>query len=386
MLSVNFIPSFSFKSNINNPVSKKIFNSYNKDEFIKNTDGISFKGTRTTSTLQPVDNGENYSDLCIHETYFFRDIDTLNFTVNYLKDNYPQGANIAEFAASTGEEAYSLAMLLNSANKDKRYTITGYDIVPSLLNSRKNHLYEITSGSVETFLHYQDNVHYKKNPELKRLFDDFFTPIPRDWYFVENIDRELIKTIKSLKKTKDEDEIKKLKYYLQYLSISVQDRYNAYYIPKKDAFNNVVSFKTGDICDLGTKLDLPDNSPVIFFKNALYHIISFSPKEGDDFSAAKNLITQINKKLPIGGLFVMGALPADHMYENNKHDYSKDLKTIVQDGKIISVYDESRVHNILRNKGFEPVFYQQEFDVMGDPIKNGNYLPSVWKKVRDVDS
>lgn len=129
-----------------------------------------------------------------------------------------------------------------------------------------------------------------------------------------------------------------------------------------------------------------ENTPVILFKNALYHIISFSPKDSDDFTAAENLITQINKKLPIGGLFVMGALPADHIYENKKQDYIKDLKTMIQDGKIIRVYDESRVHNILRSKGFESVFYQQEFDIMGDPIKNGNYLPSVWQKMRDVDS
>lgn len=103
MLSVNFIPKFFFKSNVNNSFYKKIFIADNKDEFIKNSDGTSFKGTRTTSTLKTVDTGENYSDLCIHKTYFFRDIETLNFTVNYLKDNYPQGANIVEFAASTGE-------------------------------------------------------------------------------------------------------------------------------------------------------------------------------------------------------------------------------------------------------------------------------------------
>lgn len=91
--------------------------------------------------------------LTIKETRFFRDPDAFDTVKSYLFDklteskrNAPEGTpiDIWSVACSTGEEAYSLAMIANDCIEglklDRRFGVTATDIcLSSLMQARKGH-------------------------------------------------------------------------------------------------------------------------------------------------------------------------------------------------------------------------------------------------------
>ena len=78
---------------------------------------ISFKSLKATSEREYMHLG----------TSFYRDFDTLAKASLYLKEKFPEGTDIMEFAASNGEEAISLHSLINDRNNVK-YKIHCYDV------------------------------------------------------------------------------------------------------------------------------------------------------------------------------------------------------------------------------------------------------------------
>ena len=64
---------------------------------------ISFKSLKATSEREYMHLG----------TSFYRDFDTLAKASLYLKETFPEGTDIMEFAASNGEEAITLHSILN---------------------------------------------------------------------------------------------------------------------------------------------------------------------------------------------------------------------------------------------------------------------------------
>lgn len=311
-------------------------------------------------------------------TYFFRNMPTMNFVTDYITKNYPQGTHIAEFASSTGEEAYTLAMLLKKDNLSKKYTITGYDIVPKLINTMDSHLYEVTNYDAESFLASNSNECSNSEKNLKRLFDDHFEKIPKEWQTFEYTPYSVSKIKNKMSKSTDANETSKLKYMLTLSQISEGERYNYYYIPKKNAFEGVVKFKNSDIRELGDTFKLPKNTNVIFFKNAIYHILEDTKAEDNwatNIQGADKVVKEINRTLPRDGLFVVGALARDHLYKTQQPN-----RSLIQDGKEIKVFDNSKFHSMMKSNGFEPVFYE----LMEDCPSRELYLPSVWKKVRYI--
>ncbi|MDD3236604.1 MAG: hypothetical protein PHV37_00725 [Candidatus Gastranaerophilales bacterium] len=353
------------------PVS--LYNNINKSR------SLTFKGYTDTSTVS--DRGHNYDSFCIHETYFFRNIETMNFVSDFIKKNYPNGTNIAEFASSTGEEAYTLAMLLKDKNKDKKYKIFGYDISPKVVKNMDSHLYEITSNDMESFLVSDSRMKSPEEKSFRDIFHDSFEKIPKNWQLENASPAFVSKLLKKLSKTDSEDEQRAIKYHLSYLNVPPQYKWNDYYVPKKDEFKDVISFEEKDISDVGTSFHLPKNTNILFFKNAFYHLMKDYSGYDDlkDMSQVCNVCKNINKELPKGGLMVIGALQRDHRYNNQAPRF------IIQEGKKIPVFDESNFHQTLKDNGFKPVFYEQIRDSMGNTIKNGVYLPSVWQKTDNID-
>ena len=338
-----------------------------------------FKGCTETTTLKTA--GQNKDTMCIHETYFFRNLETLNFAADYIKKHFKSGTNIAEFASSTGEEAYSLAMILSPHNKDKKYKIHGYDITPRIIERMDDRLYEITTNDIENFL---DNNYYLQTQEqqkLKGLFLQHFEKMPVEWQYYNYSIKNLQKLNKKLAEGKSEEDSRNIKYMISYSKIPIQDKWGSFFIPKKDAFKDIVSFEVKDISELGEKYKLKKNTGVVFFKNAFYHLTGFNSFKNPnpvDLSVAKRVTQEVNKSLEKDGIFVIGALSRDHLYNN------QETRVIFQDGKKINVCDDTQFHHMLRECGFEPVFYEKAPDVRINNTDDKLYLASVWKKVKEV--
>lgn len=97
-----------------------------------------------------------------HETYFFREIAQFEFLYNYYKHNKPKRFPIRAWsaAASTGEEAYSLAMVIDDLFYNHPWQIHGTDISKTAVSMANDACYAISTVS-------KIPKNYKKNYCLK---------------------------------------------------------------------------------------------------------------------------------------------------------------------------------------------------------------------------
>jgi len=176
----------------------------------------------------------------------------------------------------------------------------------------------------------------------------------------------------------DKIKIEELKKILMFSHIPSGERYGPYVYPKQGVFDKVVNFEVGDIHNLYTQLKLPQNTGVIIFKNAWYHLTGFyfeKPANQVVLDEVSQVLDKIKKSLKNKGILVVGQLEDDHLFDD-----SQATRTIFQNGKRIKICDTTPFHELLKEKGFKPIFYEQIHNGDGEEIKNGVYLPSVWKK------
>lgn len=340
----------------------------------------------------------NQMDSCVHESHFMRNLESLLFTSDYIKENFPNGTHIAGYGCSSGEEEYSLGVLLHSSNKDKKYKITGYDLVPDVIEDAKKAIFNIgykkhedryIRDDYEKFL-LDDYIYYSKlTPEEKIAKESFyqcFQKPPSKWSDFNIHNPRYKHKVKMFVKPGEDIGLatKRLEYI--YRPTARQEIGGQYFIPKAGVFDNVIDFKVADIFNIDKEL-ADKKTGVVIFKNSLYHLLgSRIPKDYEhiDVNPAKELFRKINKVLPENGLFVLGILPHDHFQEglNALNDY----KTINQNGQQIEVFHSSPIHKALESAGFEPAFYEcgKFEDKNGKLFKDKTFLPSVWKKVRSV--
>ncbi|MDD3013250.1 MAG: hypothetical protein PHC34_06055 [Candidatus Gastranaerophilales bacterium] len=332
---INFFTQVSFKNNRNIPSDSSKQNPHvNPNEF--GCDLFSAAFERDKSEINS-NSHKNISPQCVHYTYFFRNVETLNFVADYIEENFKNGTNIADFGCSYGQEAYTLAMLIKKHNSDKKYKITGYDIQPDTIKIAQKGHYKLGGYGHEIFLLDQTADSNDLIGNLKQLFNESFN---------------------------------------QASTNNFDTRVNDVYTLKPDVFDGVVDFKHGDISDIGHNLNLDHNTGVVIFKNAWYHLtgyVKYIDPKNVNFTIVDDVTREINKSLPENGLLVVGQLARDHIY-----DIDKPVRKIVQNEKIINVYDSSPFHDILIKNGFVPVFYEKS------DVREGAYLPSVWKKTNSV--
>lgn len=330
MLNISFLP---YKTN---PVNFKGHNGYTE--------------VKTGGAIKDVNN----------YTEFMRNYETLKFTSDYIVKNFPNGTNIAEFGCSLGQKPYSLMLILEEHNKNKKYKITGYDF-PEVIEKTKLNLFNISEHSKHEqilFSEYLTPNVYNYNPattkdakKIQEAFKKYFVYQPNQYEIVNGYPALGAKTIfaADTKKTKD-----------------------------------IVSFKPGDIRNIDRLLK-PKENGVVIFQNALYHILShtlaYDIEDMIHVDEAKEVFKKVNKVLPKDGIFVIGNLSCDHIFDSEKEDESH---LAYQDNKLIRVFDTSPVHKALRESGFKPVFYEQ----LPERTAYGQYkkmnVPSVWKKVNDL--
>lgn len=344
---------------------------------------IYFRGS--TSVSHSYNSQTNAIGVCCLETHFMRDLYSLEYTSNYIKNNFPNGTNIANYACSRGYEAYSLATLLKDSNADKKYKITGYDIVPEAIQDAKTAIFNIgeSSNLNEDYLIRDYLVRTPLQKQIKTLFDECFEPIPDKWrHFNVQDHRYRHKAQRVNPQGQNIDlTIQRLEYL--HLPSERNDDRGHYYIPRKDAFNGVIDFKIGDIMDVDKDL-AAQKCGVITFKNALYHLIGRDTEIAKlNLSNAQILFKKINSALEQNGLFLLGSLNIDHCFNSKVPE--KDIDSRYQNNKLISVYDKSPIHELLRESGFEPVFYDRfKSSNSKNGLFSGPHLPAIWKKVKNV--
>lgn len=323
---------------------------------------------------------QNKQDWCLHETAFFRDIDTMEFAQKYIVQNFPQGTHIADFGCSSGEEAYTLLMLLNKYNKDKKYKVTGYDVSPKVVEVANSGafrmMYRFTEGFVNLKPEYKD---YDKK-YLKKLFFKCFERVPERIVShnpTPEIKEHLQKRIQQEKNLKKLLELKCYNEIFRRHGIHSEFEEGNAFKPKIEFTTDVFEAKLGDINDL-SKIIKPDGKAgAIIFKNAWFHILNtFDSFENINIEGAEKIVQSAHNVLPQKGLLVIGTLWKDHIYSNQIPHF------ISQDGKKIQVVDNTIFHDLLRKNGFEPIFYERIKDVLLGKLDNNKvHLPSVWRKI-----
>lgn len=272
-----------------------------------------------------------------HQTAFFREPVTLERVKSYITKNFAdkKEINILVGACSTGEEAYSLSLLLKGLKN--KVNIIGFDLSPKAIDSaRKGKVLMQTSivdSEKDTFLKdsylvFDDkNNLSKRQQEYRTLFEDTFEPINSKFYkFYNNIKRAF------------ED-----------LNPNI-GRKSRYFKLKDDKINNC-RFIEGDIRELD-KLDAPKQVDVLFFRNAFYHLLDTVPRTEEKEEVLTKVVAGIRQKLGRDGIFVNGE----------------------DDG--IRIKNEYLIPRVMRKMGFEPVNPKLEDDYY--------YTASIWKKLEYV--
>ena len=322
--------------------------------------------------------GNNRTNQCIHESHLMRDLDSSVFATDYILRHFPQGANITVEGCSQ-MEAYTWAALFHDANPDKRFKITGYDIVSEVIEDAKLGVLDIDSLQQNEFF---------LDPELKlplgflsaeqqrarNLFNKCFERIPEKWKTF------CVKPLDLIDKPKEEITLKIKR--IEYLKQRYMDSYilGKYFIPRHGVFDGVLDFSVGDIYDIDSQLK-PKSTALISFKNVLYHLLGSRGKEGlfgwINTTTVQQLFKKLNTVLTEDGLFVLGTICQDHLFDPEKTP--NDFSEIVHKGKIIKVALPSPIHKLLNESGFEPVFYDKVPGIDSDIL-----MPSVWRKVRSL--
>ena len=189
------------------------------------------------------------NDFC--DTSFYRDADTLRQSVDVIKENFPEGTDIMDFACSNGEETISIYSLLEH---NPQYKIHGYDRCPKAIDLANAGIYSVmTKGICDSFLT-GENCN-DENYDLKNKFYKIMD-------VVENPDFKNDESLKLVRLMNSFPEIK-LKFF-----------------KLKDEHKKELSYNLGDINDI--KNLGPQKVGAIYFRNAFY-----IPTKNYDFSLAR---------------------------------------------------------------------------------------------------
>lgn len=270
---------------------------------------VSFKGNIASEVLS----GKRLK----HETALFRDVASLEFVKNYLKETFPnkEKLKIIVGAASSGEESVTLSMLLDSLKK--KAEILGFDLSENSVKQAKSRKYVLSTPTKvpEGYTNLYDSAYISayddaflcfkqetpltpKQKEYKKLFEDFFEQIetPDDKKPRISLGQKINNYI--------------LKRFLKIYAGKLE---NKYFKLKDDKALNC-DFVKGDILELN-KIVKEKEADVILFRNALYHLVTDlinnnihlpKPKE-EAASILEKVFKQIHKSLSKDGVFVLGA-------------------------------------------------------------------------------
>ena len=222
---------------------------------------------RVTFTSLKLKNGENdYSDTC-----FYRDLKTLSSAAIILRETFPQGTEIMDFACSNGEEAISLYSFLNDQTHNN-YKIHCYDKSERAIELGRKGVYTIFKP--KSFDHFLLPDYKEKNTpgEVKKL--------------LKNIKYHFYKIMKI---TPEPDYEINDPEFTEFLKESPDFKIKYYELRKQ--FKDKFKFNVGDIKDID-KIEPEKQVGAILFRNAMY--IETGNLAVNQFSLNEDL--NINKK------------------------------------------------------------------------------------------
>ena len=234
------------------------------------------------------------------DTAFYRDFPTLINVSRLMKETFPNGTDIMDFACSNGEEAISLYTLLN----DNKYKIYCYDTSDKALKLAKNNIYMVHNALYDSFLIDDKNL----DPMYDFIKNRFYqimeeVPAPKLSLLGETFDSNL-----------------------NFLHVFNDEKY----FRVKDKYRNNFKFQKGDIRNIANIQ--PDKQVgAVFFRNALYHLTNNHPfgRIYDEETLNKiwntnkeevleDIVDKVYDKLLPGGFFVLGTDEKEHVYQADK--------------------------------------------------------------------
>ena len=286
-----------------------------------------------------------------HETAFFREYNTLNKGINYLRQHFPKekSPRIIVGACSTGEEVLSIKMLM----PDKKPKILGFDISPNSIAEAKTGIYTISQPKDDVsrnFISWLGISAYKdeflgfgkpkthKEKIMKNLFNNNFTQIAE-------------------KSTPKQNPIKRFFNKLSFILLrDINPEFNDKIFALKDPKNTGCKFIQGDIQHLD-KIVPKGKAHAISFRNAIYHLVTMENENDERIQiplkiaepTLNHVAKQINKALTKDGIFILG---------------EREDKQLT-DTKLLS--------KVLKKNGFKEV------------AKTKNGYCNIWAKIKDVD-
>ena len=291
-------------------------------------------------------------EILIQETGLFRDWQTLLFVKNYIEKNFAGKSliKIISGGCSTGEEAASISILLNHL-KDK-VKILGIDLSESAVNSANSRKFKFQNAKDAKYV----------------SVDDVYTAL-KDRFLVFGTDRTLSADEKLQKELFDkffditDEKVPLIEQKLtlwQKLENFLAKNFMAKYKPMfcgtkivklKDGEINNCTFKVGDIRDIET-LTNGEKSDVIFFKNAIYHMIS------DDVGANTFRVIKPN-----------GEIIAENIIKKLKNNLNENGLIVFGEEEVFQTGDKDLVPRVMKRLGFEPLNETEEHEA------------NVWRKI-----
>lgn len=289
-----------------------------------------------------------------HQTAFFREPGTDEIVQDYILENFndDKKINIVSGACSSGEEAKSYAMMLDSLND--KLKIIGFDISPESIKEAQGNACQITrdddDNPYSSYLSLDsENILFTENIDnlteyerkCRNKFRQYYQPkgLPYKVPVFPNAKQEL-KDLDALLANKEEFEKSKEQYDVhmrmlrsglpelssEYVSnISYEDvikilkdaleqqletfRTVADFEADEQAFDNC-SFVPGDVTNIENMFK-PESINVLLYRNALYHTLCqgdnmFRCMKDDAQETMDSIAKQMNKILKPNGLVVFG--------------------------------------------------------------------------------
>lgn len=332
-----------------NQNNKKIYNVANNknDVFF----GANFEVTK-----------QKNNQFLIHSSNFLREESSDELLRNYILSNWnDRDINIAVGACSSGEEVYTLSILLDSI-KD-RVKITGFDVDKNSINSAKNGAYAIQTNNSrsnvkifdgdDSFLVEDKDDLTSLQQEFKAAFHEKFNVLDDDFIVNKNKLTAGQKFANFINRRIGFNENDRFPTYNKYKRFKVKD----------NAFKNC-EFKQGNILNIDEYFG-KESVDILFFRNALYHLVC----EGDQFSRkmneeAEDIIRSIAKKaneiIKPDGFFVFG-----------QSEYLQGI-------------DTKLVYKIMEEEGFRPFNIENSKTESVPPNLDENLLKTlntnIWQK------
>lgn len=303
---------------------------------------------------------------CTLDSAFFRGNGILRAVINNLEKNFPDGAEVLDYACSNGEEAISILAQLKNRFK---YPIRAFDVSSVALTQAKTGIHSVFSGFYDSYLLRESRSNEKSM--LRSLFLSVMQPI-----------------------NKPDVSINSSKFYTK-LSNKMHD-FKEEYFKVQDKYITTIDYSKGDIRDLGT---LKTERPVgaILFRNAFYHLCnnkileilagkSYLTPSANKVEVAENIVNNVYHKLDKGGIFAIGNHYKDNIFIADKNIsleqtvkfkdtifYNEDYADA---GDTLFMKKSPIVAALAKDGKFSPVHYS--YVIFLDNIYK---YPTVWQKV-----